>query len=68
MRTGGFWLFEILTIVDDVAVSASSDWDPASVSKQWPEFFEGGRVLSWETVEELAIVECDITVWYYKLS
>ena len=48
--------------MDDVAVSASSNWDPASVSKQRPGFFEGSRVLSWKTVEELAVVRCDITV------
>jgi len=34
----------------------------ASFSKQWPESIEGGRVLSWKTVEELAVVRCDTTV------
>jgi hypothetical protein len=47
MRTGGFWVFEFLTMVDDIAVSASPNWDPVSFPRQWPVFFEGGRVLSW---------------------
>ena len=62
MRNGGFWVFEFLTMGDDIAVSASSNWDPVSFSRQWPKFFEGGRVLSWKAVEELAVVRCDITV------
>ena len=49
-------------MVDDVAVSTSSNWDSALVSKQWPEVFEGSRVLSWKAVEELAVVRFDITV------
>ena len=58
----GFWVIGFQTILDDAAVSASSKWDPASFPKQWPEFVERGRVLSWKTVEGLTIVEWDITV------
>ena len=43
-------------MVDEVDVSTSSNWDSALVSKQWPEVFEGSRVLSWKAVEDLAVV------------
>ena len=64
MRTGEqviseYDIFEFLTIVDDVAVSASSNWDPASFSKQWPEIFEGGRVLSWKNSRRIGSCEKD---------
>ena len=38
---GGFRVFKFLNMVDDVAVSTSSNWNSALVSKQWPEVFEG---------------------------
>ena len=62
MWTGRFRVFKFLTMVDDVAVSTSSNWDSALVSKQWPEVFEESWVLSWKAVEELAVVRFDITV------
>ena len=34
-------IFEFLTMVDDIAVSVSSNRDPVSFSRQWPKFFEG---------------------------
>ena len=49
-------------MVDDVAVSTSSNWNYALVSKQWPEVFERSLVLSWKALEELAVVRLDITV------
>ena len=62
MRTGGFRVFEFLSMVDDIAVSASSNWDPVSFPDSGLHFLKGGRVLSWKAVEELAVVRCDITV------
>ena len=61
MIPNGFWVIGFRNILDDVAVSPFSEWDPASFSKQWPELFKSGRVLSWKTVEGLALVEWDIT-------
>ena len=57
-----FWLTEFLTILDDVAVCSSSKWDLVWFSKQWPELFKNGRVLSWKTVEGLIFLEWDITI------
>ena len=45
LKTGGFWVFEFLISVDEIAVSASSNWwDPVSFSRQWPHFFEEGHI------------------------
>jgi len=57
-----FWLFEFLTILYDVAISSSSKWDPVWFSKQWPEFFESGLVLSWKTIEDLTFVDWCIAI------
>ena len=44
-------LFDVLTLLDGVALSPSSEWNPVRFSKQWPEFFEGGLALILEVVE-----------------
>ena len=61
MRTGRFWVLEFLTMVDDIAVSAFSNWGLVSFSRQWPKFFEGGRMLPWKTVST-RIGSCEM--WY----
>ena len=48
---------DITVVLSGETVSSTSKWDPVWVFKQWPDFFESGRVLSWETVTGLTIVD-----------
>ena len=42
-------LSDFLTLlVHGVAFFPSSEWNPVRLSKQWPEFFEGGLVLTYD--------------------
>ena len=51
---------DITVVLSGQSVSSTSKWDPVWVCKQWPELYESGRFLSWETVPGLTIVEWDV--------